>query len=139
MIKQEVRLTGVIQIQRTWYGKVLIQVEVEESIRSFPGQKGHDTRYRFRDAKRNDPLSLHYRPSSFSEKVKTSSPSNLKINCTLTGNIRPRRTWYGKVVLQVELRFCHKTSPFSDESDHYYRWRDAKPNDPLQNYYGSLE
>jgi hypothetical protein len=60
---------------------------------------------------------------------------------SLTGRVRPRRTWYGRVVLQVEV-LCERMDLVSLLPDREPRviststeWRDAKPNDALEQVY----
>jgi hypothetical protein len=65
---------------------------------------------------------------------------------SLTGRTRPRRTWYGKVVLQVEVLFerlshpCppmpgQRHAPEQEVIGTHTEWRDAKPNDALEQVY----
>jgi hypothetical protein len=65
---------------------------------------------------------------------------------TLTGRARPRRTWFGMVVLQVEVlceRLSHPVPPMPGElhapEQHvistHTEWRDARMNDPLAHVY----
>lgn len=65
---------------------------------------------------------------------------------SLTGRTRPRRTWYGKVVLQVEV-LCerlshpvppmpgHRYAPEQEVISTHVEWRDARPNDALEQVY----
>lgn len=53
----------------------------------------------------------------------------------LTGRVRPRRTWFNKCIMQVEVR-CDQIPPFaSDETQPaqvlstHYEWRDATHDD----------
>ncbi|WP_066338309.1 hypothetical protein [Azohydromonas lata] len=67
---------------------------------------------------------------------------------TLTGRVRPRRTWLGRVVLQVEV-LCERLSPpvppmpgelHAPEQrviSTHTEWRDARMNDPLAHVYRS--
>lgn len=59
----------------------------------------------------------------------------------LTGRVRPRRTWWGKVFLQVEVRNEERT-PFGRPGGGllppdrvYFTWRDALLNDSLGGTY----
>lgn len=60
---------------------------------------------------------------------------------SLTGRTRPRRTWYGKVVLQVEVLFerLDLVSLLPDREprviDTRTEWRDARINDQLEQVY----
>jgi hypothetical protein len=55
---------------------------------------------------------------------------------TLTGRVRPRRTWYGKVLMQVEV-ISQKYNLGSDilSGHSYLEWRDADINDYLEHEY----
>jgi hypothetical protein len=60
---------------------------------------------------------------------------------TLTGRARPRRTWFGVVVLQVEV-LCERIEPASLMPGQEPRvvgvhteWRDARMNDELGHSY----
>jgi hypothetical protein len=60
---------------------------------------------------------------------------------SLTGRVRPRRTWYGRVVLQVEV-LCERLDLVSLLTDREPRviststeWRDARINDQLEQVY----
>lgn len=62
---------------------------------------------------------------------------------TLTGRARPRRTWTGRVLLQVEVLF-ERMEPASLMPGQEPRvvsvhteWRDARGNDPLGQVYQS--
>jgi hypothetical protein len=67
---------------------------------------------------------------------------------TLTGRVRPRRTWTGRVVLQVEV-LCERMSypcppmpgqryaPEQDVISVHTEWRDARMNDPLEHVYAA--
>lgn len=62
---------------------------------------------------------------------------------TLTGRVRPRRTWTGRVVLQVEV-LCERLDLVSLLPDRepqvigtHTEWRDARMNDPLEHVYAA--
>ena len=65
---------------------------------------------------------------------------------TLTGRVRPRRTWLGRVVLQVEVLFERLSDPVPPMPGELHapeqhvigthtEWRDARVNDELQLIY----
>jgi hypothetical protein len=62
---------------------------------------------------------------------------------SLTGRVRPRRTWTGRVVLQVEV-LCERldlVSLLPGSEPHvigmHTEWRDARMNDPLEHVYAA--
>lgn len=60
---------------------------------------------------------------------------------SLTGRVRPRRTWTGRVVLQVEVLFERLGWPGPGDEPRrvlgrHTEWRDARTNDPLEHVYG---
>lgn len=67
---------------------------------------------------------------------------------TLTGRVRPRRTWTGRVVLQVEVLCERMSNPVPTMPGHLHapeqtvvsthtEWRDARMNDPLEHVYAA--
>lgn len=55
-----------------------------------------------------------------------------RYHVTLTGQLRPRVTWRGQVVLQVQEkheRMCDWEPTLDPQAKPYYTWRDAKPAD----------
>jgi hypothetical protein len=62
---------------------------------------------------------------------------------TLTGRVRGRRAWFGKVLMQVEvmaeeLSLPREGQPRSVLSRHY-EWRDATLDDFLERIYGDKD
>lgn len=62
---------------------------------------------------------------------------------TLTGRVRGRRTWFGKVLMQVEVMAEELSLPrkgaVSVRLSRRYEWRDATLDDFLERIYGDKD